>query len=144
MPGVNLYIARPLDVAQYPRVTQWFGETIINYSRYGLAGHDGIDYAAPAGALIMSAHDGKASVGYDADGYGNFVRVYGNGYQTLYAHMLTVLVTEGASVKMGQVIGHVGSTGNSTGSHLHFSLKINGMRNPAYRNWIDPAPFRVE
>ena len=67
--------------------------------------------------------------------YGNYIQIsHGNGYSTFYAHMKsTAIVKEGATVKRGQVIGYVGTTGYSTGNHLHFELRVNGTRADALK-----------
>ncbi|OGG52428.1 hypothetical protein A2851_05280 [Candidatus Kaiserbacteria bacterium RIFCSPHIGHO2_01_FULL_53_29] len=99
----------------------------------GIHGYNGVDLGAPIGTSVMAAADGTVvtakSGGYNG-GYGNYVVVqHGNGSQTLYAHMSKVATYAGASVVQGQVIGSVGSTGKSTGAHLHFEIR-NGIRNP--------------
>ena len=93
-------------------------------------GHEGVDIAAPAGTPILAAGDGIVSqVGYMPDGYGYYVEIdHGGGMRTLYGHMQSIPeVMKGAAVKAGQVLGRVGSTGYSTGPHLHFHVKINGV-----------------
>ena len=123
-------------------VTQWFGSTAIDYSRFGMAGHNGIDYSAASGTPVLAAQDGKCYAGFDESGYGRFVRINNQDCQTIYAHLQDVLVTDGQEVKAGDQIGTVGSTGSTTGPHLHFGLKLAGSLNPAYRDWCDPVPFR--
>lgn len=95
--------------------------------------HTGTDVPAPGGTPIQCAKDGiVTTVVPESAGssYGNYCIVYhGNGYATLYAHMRsTPNVSVGQSVSAGQVIGYVGTTGSSTGNHLHFELRINGQR----------------
>jgi murein DD-endopeptidase MepM/ murein hydrolase activator NlpD len=86
--------------------------------------HRGLDLAVPLGTPIQSIHDGVVvRVGYDASGYGHYVVVEDkNGYRSTYAHCSSILVTEGQSVLRGQEIAKAGSTGTSTGSHLHLEL----------------------
>lgn len=98
----------------------------------GIHGYNGIDIAAPQGTPIYAAAGGTVLVarasGWNG-GYGNYVViVHSNGVQTLYAHMSSVAAVAGASVGQGQVIGYVGSTGKSTGKHLHFEVR--GAKNP--------------
>lgn len=94
--------------------------------------HQGIDMAAPVGTPIMSAENGKVVYSGWKQGYGNFIAVdHGHGYETHYAHCSKVLVRIGQSVKKGQTIAKVGTTGHSTGPHLHFEVIANGIhRNP--------------
>jgi len=134
-------LARPLPL-DHGRVTQYFGEHPEWYDRFDMAGHNGIDYGVPEGTAVLAAHSGVCSVGNDPPGYGFFVRVTGPDYVTLYAHLRCVRVVNGQPVTRGEQIGESGNSGNSTGPHLHMSLKVNGMKNPAYRDWIDPVPFR--
>lgn len=125
-------------------VSQWFGEGLVDYSRFNLAGHNGIDYAAPLGSPVLAAHAGRCQVRYAADGYGENVRVIADDgrYETIYGHLTSALVTDNQRVAAGEIIGAVGSTGNSTGPHLHFGLRLAQGRNPAYGDWVDPLPFR--
>lgn len=92
--------------------------------------HTGNDIPAPSGTEIHVANTGVVTeVGYSSV-YGNYIRVsHGNGYSTFYAHMKSkAIVAEGATVTKGQVVGYVGTTGYSTGNHLHFELWIDGSR----------------
>lgn len=94
--------------------------------------HRGIDLNAPAGTAVFAALDGQVVMAGKHKQYGNFVVVdHGNGVATLYAHHKLNLVQEGDIVRRGQKIAEVGRTGNATGPHLHFELKIDGQqRNP--------------
>jgi murein DD-endopeptidase MepM/ murein hydrolase activator NlpD len=117
------------DLFIYPirgRLTSPFGwrnDPISGVRRH----HAAVDLAAAMGTPIKAAQDGKVSVvGYNAT-YGRFVILeHGGGYQTMYAHMSAVSVKQGAYVTQGFKIGEVGSTGYSTGPHLHFAVYKNG------------------
>lgn len=98
----------------------------------GIHGYNGVDLAAPIGASIFAAADGTVMVSREGGwngGYGNYVVIkHGNGTQTLYAHNQKNLVRVGQVVTQGQAIGLVGSTGKSTGPHVHFEVR--GAKNP--------------
>jgi murein DD-endopeptidase MepM/ murein hydrolase activator NlpD len=101
----------------------WRNDPISGVRRY----HAALDLAAVTGTPIGAAMDGRvATVGYNSN-YGNFIILtHGNGFQTLYAHMSRTSVAQGAYVRQGAKIGEVGSTGYSTGDHLHFAVYKNG------------------
>ena len=90
--------------------------------------HAGEDIGAPSGTPILAADSGLVTVIPDnGNGYGNYIMInHGGGRVTLYAHMSGFAVSNGATVTQGQTIGYVGSTGNSTGPHLHFETRVNG------------------
>ena len=90
--------------------------------------HAGEDIGAPSGTPILAADSGMATVIPDnGNGYGNYIMInHGGGRVTLYAHMSGFAISNGETVSQGQVIGYVGSTGNSTGPHLHFEVRVNG------------------
>ncbi len=99
----------------------------------GVHGYNAVDLAAPTGTPILAAAEGDVLIaketGWNA-GYGGYVVIkHGNGTQTLYAHQSKVAVSPGQHVQQGQVIGYVGSTGKSTGAHVHFEIR-NGIKNP--------------
>jgi murein DD-endopeptidase MepM/ murein hydrolase activator NlpD len=92
--------------------------------------HQAVDVAGPKGTPIKASDSGYvAVVGRSDTGYGRYVLIdHGNGFQTLYAHFSVILVEVGQSVGKGQTIGLCGSTGKSTGPHVHFEIKLNGVR----------------
>ena len=94
--------------------------------------HGGIDIAGSGiyGAPIIASDTGRVrTAGYNAGGYGNYVIIdHGGGYWTVYGHMSSIAVSYGEWVGQGQTIGYVGSTGNSTGPHLHFEIRVNNER----------------
>jgi murein DD-endopeptidase MepM/ murein hydrolase activator NlpD len=90
--------------------------------------HKGVDIAAPKGTAVFTAAEGAVvRTGYDAAGYGNFIEVrHPNGMTTLYGHLSRIDVAHGDAIATGQRIGLVGSTGYSTGPHLHFEVRRDG------------------
>lgn len=105
--------------------------------------HAGLDFSAPQGTPIYATADGRIKIaGYSDGGYGNHVVInHGYGYETLYGHMVRIKARRGQSVKRGEVIGYVGSTGKSTGAHLHYEVHKNGQRlDPVYFFYNDLSP----
>lgn len=97
--------------------------------------HAGVDLAAPGGSPIVAAMSGRVILARAGSGYGNYIIVdHGNGYATLYAHCSKLLVKKGQRVSRGQQIAKVGSTGASTGNHLHFEVRVKGTP-------VNPAPY---
>ena len=98
--------------------------------------HTGIDLVEPFGSPILAADDGViALVGISSSGYGNYVVIaHSGGLDTLYGHLATALVKVGQAVTQGQPVGLEGSTGNSTGPHVHFELRIN-------QKPVNPTPY---
>ena len=98
----------------------------------GIHGFNAVDLAASVGTPIMASASGKVIISKNSGwngGYGNYIVIeHPNGTQTLYAHASKVIVFSGQSVVQGQVIGYVGSTGRSTGAHVHFEIR--GAKNP--------------
>ncbi len=120
------FIRTPVDFA---RISSRFSigrrHPILNKIR----AHKGVDYAAPQGTPIKSAGDGKVVLAGRNGGYGNTVIIqHGQKYRTLYAHMRGFAkgIRNGVPVKQGQIIGYIGTTGLSTGPHLHYEFQING------------------
>ncbi len=106
------------------RITSSFGERLDPFNGEG-AFHAGIDIGTTFGAPVRAAADGVVTKASFGDGYGREVTIdHGNGIQTLYGHLSGFAVTEGQQVKRGQVIGYVGSSGRSTGPHLHYEVLI--------------------
>jgi murein DD-endopeptidase MepM/ murein hydrolase activator NlpD len=136
---------QPISNKNLKRVASGFGYRIDPlYKDFRL--HAGLDFSAPTGTPIYATSDGVVqSAGFSTDGYGNKVVInHGYGFQTLYAHMVRVKAKAGQSVKRGEVIGYVGSTGKSTGSHLHYEVIKRGAKvDPVYYffNDLTPAQF---
>jgi len=97
--------------------------------------HEGIDIGAAQGTPIRAAASGTVTFAGEMSGYGNVVIVqHAAGLQTRYAHQSAMSVTAGQTVAAGDVIGAVGATGEATGPHLHFEVRLNGVA-------VDPAPY---
>ncbi|MEM7689792.1 MAG: M23 family metallopeptidase [Pseudomonadota bacterium] len=100
--------------------------------------HKGIDLAAPTGTPIYATADGQVSRADRSRSYGLVVYLeHGADLQTRYAHMSRMLVADGQTVKKGDVIGYVGSTGRSTGPHLHYEVRVDGVA-------VNPIPYMKE
>lgn len=115
----------PIDGA---RLSSGFGKRhhpVLNYTKM----HRGVDFAAPSGTPIYSAGDGVVEFRGKNGGYGNYIRIdHAGKYKTAYAHMKSFAagLSTGGRVRQGQVIGYVGSTGRSTGPHLHYEILVSG------------------
>lgn len=129
-------------LAEY-RFTQGFGCTIYEFEPYnanlGCPYHNGIDLAAPLGTAMLASDGGTVKyAGWCDCGLGLFVEIdHENGTSTIYGHMNAVYVETGQEVNQGETIGEIGSTGFSTGPHVHFMLKIDG-------NTVDPLGYLSE
>lgn len=151
-PGGPFRLLWPTDVNQ---ITQPFGINPQIYGRFNLPGHEGMDLRAQTGANIYACADGTVfridvyQGNPSKQPYGNAVRIqHRDGYQTVYAHLVEMLVNVNDRVKARQVIGKADSTGNSAGSHLHLTLKKAGATAAGITNYpydiIDPTPFLVK
>lgn len=127
------------------RVTQWFGSNEDWYKKFSLAGHNGVDYGVQIGTPVLAAISGTiVTFPVTQNGFGVYMKITDGKMEILYAHLSDVLVEYGQFVEVGQTIALSGNSGNSTGPHLHFGLRVNKMRNPAYNGYIDPVPFIEE
>lgn len=122
LPKGNGQLAYPV---KSPRITQGYGKTSFSSKAYKSGKHNGIDFGGSAGTTIMSAADGKVIGTGDLGryAYGKWIAIdHGNGLITLYGHLRKISVSRGESVDRGDKIGEMGSTGFSTGNHLHFTV----------------------
>jgi murein DD-endopeptidase MepM/ murein hydrolase activator NlpD len=100
--------------------------------------HTGIDLAAPTGTPVYATADGVVSRADLYSSYGLYISInHGASMETRYAHLSRIAVTAGDSVKKGDLIGYVGSTGRSTGPHLHYEVRVDGLA-------VNPIPYMVE
>lgn len=115
------------------RITSRFGDTRINPASGGARPHMGLDIAVPKGTPIVAPAAGVVTTAGREPQYGKMIIInHGHGYSTVYGHLQKILVKVGQKLEEGQQIGTVGSTGSSTGPHLHYEVRLNGRyRNPA-------------
>ena len=130
----TVYLGSPLTGTgemSWPVDGGWISDPFISDRN-----HKGLDIAANEGSEIYSAQEGTVvAAGWNSGGYGNVVMIeHDNGYATVYAHMLYVYAVEGQYVSRGQLIGFVGTTGDSTGNHCHFEVRYQGV-------CLDPTTF---
>ena len=130
------------------RVNQYFGSNPDTYKPFGLPGHEGLDLFAPSGANVYAAASGEVTESDHPQDhpYGLQIRLkHKTGdtvYHTIYAHLSKNLVNKGQNVEAGELIGLADNTGNSFGSHLHLTLKIDGTKTPGYpAGIVDPWPY---
>jgi murein DD-endopeptidase MepM/ murein hydrolase activator NlpD len=118
-------------------ITSGFGSRVDPFTGRVVKFHTGIDIAAPFGTMVYAARSGRVeSTGY-SDVYGNFIILaHDSTWETLYGHLSKILVAKGQTIKTGDTIGLVGSTGMSTGPHLHFETRKRGEA-------TDPAPLMM-
>jgi len=109
------------------RISSAFGETRLNSSSGGTRPHMGIDICAPQGTPVQAPADGVVTLaGWEAE-YGRLVCIdHGHGYTTMYGHLKEIRVKAGDRIQAGQVLGTVGTSGNTTGPHLHYEVRIYG------------------
>ncbi len=145
-PGTRVLIPLPPGVEATPWI---FGDGHFIWPVRGIISqpwslqHQALDIAATQGDLVVAADTGRVRwAGWDTTGYGWLVIVdHGNGYRTYYAHLQTIWVSTGERVVKGEPIGAVGSTGHSTGPHLHFEIRDYGVRvNPISLLPPEPGP----
>lgn len=104
----------------------------------GRRAHKGIDLAAPTGTPVYATADGLVQMAQWFSSYGNFIKIgHGNDMETRYAHLSRIVAVAGSWVKKGDLIGYVGSTGRSTGPHLHYEIRIGGVA-------VNPIPYMVD
>lgn len=141
----NLPAIQPVLNKDLTRVASGYGwriDPIYHTRRF----HQGMDFTAPIGADIFATGNGTIRSAGWQQGYGNCVQVnHGYGYLTLYGHMSAIKVRVGQSVKRGDVIGLVGSTGKSTGPHLHYEVHFKGtVMNPQNYYFLDLSPAEYD
>lgn len=144
---MTIKIGYPVDLRSH-RKTQGFGENPQDYARFGLKGHNGDDFASVNVGqtdYIFAVDQGTVSkVAYDLNGFGHHVYVQHGWGKSVYAHMVKIWVTVGDKVARGTILGEEGSTGNSSGKHVHFGIYPTGISvNNGYKGAVDPTPYYV-
>jgi murein DD-endopeptidase MepM/ murein hydrolase activator NlpD len=132
---------------QYPvqntRITQIFGANPLMYKRFGIKGHSGIDFSGLDNIFSYASHNGICTARKLHKTYGNMIKIKsldGN-FETIYAHLKKFNIQLSQKINVGECIGEIGSTGNSTGLHLHFGLRPLPPSNNGYEGYIDPKPY---
>ncbi|MCH5225189.1 MAG: M23 family metallopeptidase [Muribaculaceae bacterium] len=130
----------PINIADYT-MSSGYGyrvDPIYGASKF----HEGLDFAAAKGTDVFATGDGIVTLASREAGYGNCIDIdHGYNYLTRYAHLSEILVKPGESVKRGQLIGKVGSTGKSTGPHLHYEVRFKDIpQNPVNYYYMDLSP----
>lgn len=129
--GVSIPSQRPLDIATS---SSGYGVRSDPF-RHTAAFHAGVDMPGPLGTAVYATADGIVGRAAWASGYGNLVELqHGQGISTRYGHLSAILVQPGQRVERGQLIARMGSTGRSTGSHLHYEVRLEG-------HAVNPVPF---
>jgi hypothetical protein len=129
-----------------PRLTQSFGFS-GNYRRFGLPGHNGIDVVVPAGIPIRAVADGRVLVtGWDPGGYGEWAKLAHAFGETRYAHFAqgSTRIHAGQDIPWGGLLGECGATGNVTGAHLHFEIRLTSEITSVWKGAVDPTPYLPE
>jgi murein DD-endopeptidase MepM/ murein hydrolase activator NlpD len=125
----------PLGLPFQGAITSTFGHRENPFGGDDVETHKGLDIKGPMGAVVKAMAKGEVIFAGVRGGYGNCVVLnHGNGFQTLYGHLSKITVSPAQKIEIGQQIGNIGSTGRSTGPHLHYEVRRNGQQ-------INPQPF---
>lgn len=117
----------PLGFPYHGNITSTFGQRENPFTNANVERHKGLDIKGPKGSLVKATANGKVEFTGRKGGFGNCIVIkHGNGFETLYGHLSKILVSEGQSIEIGENIGKIGSTGRSTGPHLHYEVHKNG------------------
>ncbi len=130
------FVARtPMGYPHHGAITSGYGYRDNPFTGENIETHGGLDIKGTYGQLVKSTADGKVTFAGSRGGYGNCIVIsHGNGFETYYGHLSKILIREGQYIDAGQNIGKIGSTGRSTGPHLHYEIHRNGKR-------INPKSF---
>lgn len=140
-------ISLALPVNEPIVVTQPFGANPLAYAPFGLKGHNGVDLRAKNQAPIFATDGGEVIFAGVKGAYGNCVEIKHSWGISIYAHLSVISVSDTGpdgkfpQISKGDLLGKSGCTGNCQGEHLHFGIRINGVKNPGYFDWLDPMPY---
>ena len=139
--GEDMILRYPFSTEQ--PITQEFGENPGNYAQFSMVAHNGIDFGTPTGTNVYAVLPGVVErATFDDGGYGFYIQVkHADGITTVYAHLSQIRVQPAVMVKAGQLIGQTGTSGNSTGPHLHFEARRQGLEGNGYHGAVDPRPL---
>ena len=125
----------PLGMPYHGRITSTFGHRENPFGGSNVETHKGLDISGPLGSPVKAMAEGTVEFAGRRGGFGNCIMLkHANGFETLYGHLSRIRVTVGDKIKIGQTIGNIGSTGRSTGPHLHYEIHKNGQQ-------INPQSF---
>lgn len=127
-------------------ITQIWGVNEADYARFGLKGHNGVDYGIPTGTPIIAPHNGKViEAAFDQYGYGMYVKIENDEEGSILGHLQSFNVNSGDTVFEGQQIGISDNTGNSTGPHLHWGyFRKPRNKEDGYSGTTNPWPYLTE
>ena len=132
--GVSIPSRMPLEGASFTSGYGMRTHPVLG----GRRRHNGVDLAAPTGTPVYATGDGIVEMAQWYSSYGNYIQIgHGNELETRYAHLSRIVVSEGSFVEKGDLIGYVGSTGRSTGPHLHYEVRMAGVA-------VNPIPYMVD
>lgn len=141
-------LAHPVENPRLRVITQFFGENPDDYKHFKvdgvpLRGHNGLDFGIPVGSVVDAVDNGVVvESANDPQGYGNYIKIRHQWGESLYAHLSEPLVSVNQVVKKGQKIGLSGNTGNSTGPHLHYAMRVNPFnRADGWGGFTDPSNY---
>lgn len=124
-------------------ITQEHGVNAVDYAKFGLKGHNGVDYGTPTGTPILAPHNGKViESAFDQYGYGNYVKIENDKEGSILAHFKSFNVNAGDTVSEGQQVGISDNTGNSTGPHLHWGYyRMPRNKSDGFSGTTNPYPY---